>query len=100
MALTDAQREAIYRLGLKERSYTRYFKYLSALQLNMRQCSASVVETKSGLNRENALELMREIAEIGVAEFHPAGGGQPSYLAWKDGVDSRDVGRSADKPLR
>jgi hypothetical protein len=99
MPLTDAQREAIFRLGRRERN-TRFFKYLSQLQKNMRQSSADVVENHSGLNRENSLELMREIAAIGVAEMHPAGGGQPSYLAWKDGVDIREVGKSADQPLR
>jgi len=99
MALTDAQREAIYRLGRKERN-TRFFKYLSALQKNMRHSSADVVENQSGLNRENSLELMREIAATGVADMHPAGGGQPSYLAWAEGVDIREVGKSADQPLR
>ncbi len=100
MALTDAQREAIYRLGRKQQNYSRFFVYLSQLQHNMRQSSANVVENHSGLNRELSIELMREIAETGVAEFHPAGGGQPSYLTWRDDVDIRDVGRSADKPLR
>ena len=100
MALTDAQREAIYRLGRKQHNYTQFFKYLSALQLNMRQSSANVVENHSGLNRKNSLELMREIAATGVAEMHPGGGGEPSYLAWAEGVDIREVGRSADKPLR
>jgi hypothetical protein len=100
MALTGAQREAIYRLGRKQHNYTQFFKYLSELQLNMRQSSANVVENHSGLNREHSLELMREIAATGVAQLHPAGGGQPSYLAWADDVDIRDVGRSADMPLR
>jgi hypothetical protein len=100
MALTDAQREAIYRLGRKQHNYTQFFKYLSALQLNMRQSSANIVENHSGLNRKNSLELMREIAATGVAEMHPGGGGEPSYLAWAEGVDIREVGRSADKPLR
>ena len=100
MALTDAQREAIYRLAIKRQNYTQFFKYLSALQRNMRQSSADVVEHQSGLNRKNSLELMREIAATGVAELHPGGGGQSSYLAWAEGVDIREVGKSADKPLR
>jgi hypothetical protein len=100
MALTDAQREAIYRLGRKQHNYTQFFKYLSALQKNMRQSSADVVENQSGLNRKNSLELMREIEATGVAKLHPGGGGQSSYLAWEEGVDIREVGKSADQPLR
>jgi hypothetical protein len=100
MALTDAQREAIYRLGLKQRSYTLFFKYLSELQHNMKQSAVTVVETRSGLNRKHSLDLMREIAATGVAEMHHGGGGQVSYLAWANGVDIREVGKSADKPIR
>lgn len=100
MALTDAQREAIYRLGRKQHNYTRFFKYLSELQRNMKQSSADVVENQSGLNRSHSLELMREIASTGVAKLHPGGGGHSSYLAWEDNVDIRDVGRSANMPLR
>ena len=100
MALTDAQHEAIYRLARKQHNYTQFFKYLSALQKNMRQSSADVVENHSGLNRKNSLELMREIAATGVAELHAGGGGQSSYLAWREDVDIREVGKSADQPLR
>ena len=100
MALTDAQRERIYRLAQGERNYIRFFKYLSKLQHNMKQSAVTVVETHSNLNRKSSLDLMRMIAEIGVAEMHPGGGGQPSYLVWADDVDIREVGKSADKPLR
>lgn len=100
MALTDAQKERIYRLAQGERNYIRFFKYLSELQHNMRQSAVTVVENHSNLNRKASLELMRKIAEIGVAKVHPGGGGQPSYLAWEEDVDIREVGRSADKPLR
>jgi hypothetical protein len=100
MPLTDAQREAIYRLGRKQHNYTQFFKYLSELQKNMRQSSADVVENHSGLNRKNSLELMREIEATGVAKLHHGGGGQSSYLAWADEIDIREVGKSADKPLR
>lgn len=99
MALTDAQREAIYRLGRKEKN-VRFFRYLSALKKNMRQSSADVVENQSGLNREFSIELMRDIAATGVAEYHAAGGGNSSYLAWGESIDIRDVGKSADQPLR
>ncbi|MEZ5959990.1 MAG: hypothetical protein R3C30_06115 [Hyphomonadaceae bacterium] len=100
MPLSDAQREAIYRLGRKQHNYTQFFKYLSMLQKNMRQSSTEVVENHSGLNRPNSLELMREIAATGVAEFRHGGGGQSSYLAWGEGIDIREVGKSADQPLR
>lgn len=99
MALTGEQKEAIYRLGRRERN-VRFFRYLSALKRNMRQSSADVVESQSGLNREFSIELMRDIAATGVAEYHAAGGGHSSYLAWAEGVDIREVGKSADQPLR
>ena len=100
MALTDAQRERIYRLAQGERNYIRFFKYLSELQHNMKQSAVTVVENHSNLNRSSSLELMRKIADIGVAEMHHGGGGQPSYLAWAPDIDLREVGRSADQPLR
>src|SRR5262245_20322410 len=100
MALTDAQREAIYRLAKREQNYVRFFRYLSELKLNMRQSSVAVVEDHSGLNTKLSLELMREIEKTGVAKLHKAGGGQASYLAWEDNVDIREVGKSADQPLR
>jgi hypothetical protein len=100
MALTDAQRERIFRLAQGERNYIRFFRYLSELQHNMRQSAVTVVENHSNLNRKSSLELMRKIAEIGVAEMHNGGGGQSSYLAWAEDIDIREVGRSADKPLR
>ena len=100
MPLNDVQRESIYRLAQGERNYIRFFKYLSGLQLNMRQSAVTVVENQSGLNRSSSLELMRKIAATGVAEMHHGGGDQPSYLAWADDIDIREIGRSADKPLR
>ncbi|MBK8542633.1 MAG: hypothetical protein IPL62_03100 [Caulobacteraceae bacterium] len=99
MPLSDAQREAIYRLGRKQHNYTQFFKYLSMLQKNMRQSSADVVENHSGLNRKNSLELMREIEATGVAKLHPAVAANQLF-GWEDGVDIRDVGKSADQPLR
>lgn len=99
MALTYAQKEAIFRLGRKEKNI-RFFRYLSALQRNMKQSSADVVENQSGLNREFSIELMRDIAATGVAEYHAAGGGNSSYLAWGEGIDIREVGKSADQPPR
>ena len=81
-------------------NYIPFFKYLTGLQLNMRQSSLSVVEHRSGLNQKNALDLMRHIAATGVAEIHHGGGGQASYLTWAEDIDIRDVGHSADRPLR
>ena len=100
MALTDAQRERIYRLAQGERNYIRFFQYLSQLQHNMKQSAVTVVENHSNLNRKSSLDLMRKIANIGVAEMHPGGGDQTSYLAWAEDVDIREVGKSADRPLR
>lgn len=100
MALTDEQRESIYRLVRSQPTYIPFFKYLSGLKLNMRESSLGVVENHSGLNSKSSLELMRKIAATGVAEVQGGGGGQASYLAWRDDVDIRDVGRSADMPLR
>ncbi len=99
MALTDAQREAIYRLRLRKPNATGLFKHLAQLQRNMRETSVSVVEQASGLNRQLSLELMREIAETGVATFR-GGGGRESYLAWANEVDIREVGKDTDTPLR
>ncbi|HRP11673.1 MAG TPA: hypothetical protein PLK37_11605 [Terricaulis sp.] len=100
MALTDAQREAIYRLRRRRPNADGLFKHLAGLQRNMRETSVSTVEDASGLNRPLALELMREIAQAGVASVRGGGGGQESYLAWADGVDSREVGTDTDTPLR
>ncbi|MCX7356552.1 MAG: hypothetical protein NT015_00145 [Alphaproteobacteria bacterium] len=100
MPLSDGQRERIYRLAQGERNYIRFFQYLSQLQHNMKQSAVTVVENHSNLNRKASLDLMRKIADIGVAKVHPGGGGQTSYLAWEEGVDIREVGRSADQPLR
>lgn len=100
MALTDAQKEAIYRLRLKRPNATGLFRHLAELQRNMRQVSVSVVESSSGLNRHLSIELMKEIAETGVASVHGGGGGQETYLAWAEGVDGREIGKETDAPLR
>lgn len=100
MAMNDAQRERIYKLVQGERNYIRFFRYLSELQHNMKKSAVTVVEYHSNLSRPASLELMRKIADIGVAEMHPGGGGHDSYLAWSEDIDIREVGRSADQPLR
>jgi hypothetical protein len=73
---------------------------LAKLQRNMRETSVSVVEDASGLNRALSLDLMREIAETGVASVRGGGGGQESYLAWAEGLDCREIGKDTDTPLR
>lgn len=101
MALTDAQRESIYRLRLKEPNSQSYFKHLAELARNMRESSVNVVETYSGMNRPKSLALMRKIAELGIAKIHGGGAGVDTTLQWVDGVDSREVGRAAlAGPLR
>ncbi|MFT3727739.1 MAG: hypothetical protein QM759_07940 [Terricaulis sp.] len=99
MALTDAQRESIYRLRLKEPAAKPFLDHLAALKLNMRETSLNVVETYSGLNRSRSLELMREIVAAGVASMG-GGHGTPSFLKWADNVDVREIGRDTDQPLR
>lgn len=66
----------------------------------MRQTSLNVVETYSGLNRKGSLELMHEIEKAGVATIGGGGSGVASYLAWADNIDSREIGRDTDQPLR
>lgn len=100
MAPTDAQREAIYRLRLKKPNANGLFKHLAEMQQRRSRTSVSVVEDSSSLNRALSLELMREIAETGVAAIHGGGGGQESYLEWADGVDCREIGKDTDTPLR
>jgi hypothetical protein len=100
MALTDLQREAIYRLRLKQPAVGGLLKHLAELKLNMRETSLNVVETYSGLNKQGSLELMREIAATGVATLGGGGGGVASYLAWADSIDIREIGRDTNEPLR
>jgi hypothetical protein len=100
MSITDAQREAIYRLRLRKPTANGLFKHLAGLKLKMKETSVSVVEKASGLNRQLSLELMREIEDTGVASIRGGGGGQESYLAWSDGVDCREIGKDTDTPLR
>ena len=100
MSLTDAQRESIYRLRRKRSTAGALFEHLASLKHNMRETSLNVVETYSGLNKHGSLELMREIAETGVATLAGGGGGVSSYLAWADGVDVREIGRDTNEPLR
>jgi hypothetical protein len=100
MAITDAQKEAIFRLRRRKPVANGFFKHMAELQRNMRETSVSVVERASGLGRQPSLELMREIAETGVATIQGGGGGQESYLAWADGIDSRTIGKDTDMPLR
>ena len=100
MALTDAQREAIYRLRLEKPNAVGLFRHLAEMQQNRTQTSLNVVENFSGLNRKLSLELMRDIEKAGVAKVLGGGGGQESYLAWNDGVDCREIGKDTDTPLR
>lgn len=101
MALTDQQKEGIYRLRLRRPAATEgFFKHLAELKLNMRETSLNVVETYSGLNKQGSLELMREIAQTGVATIGGEGGGVASFLKWADDIDVRSIGRDTLEPLR
>lgn len=100
MALTDAQREAIYRLRRTTPNAAGLFKHLAQMKQRRSETSVAVVEQASGLNRRLSLELMREIERSGVAKLLGGGGGQESYLAWADGIDCREIGKDTDTPLR
>ena len=86
MALTDAQREAIYRLRLKKPNANGLFKHLAEMQQRRSKTSVSVVEGSSGLSRTLSLELMREIAETGVAAVH--GDAQAAGVAWGERISA------------
>lgn len=100
MALTDAQRERIFRLRRERPAVVGLLNHLAELQHKMNKTSLNVVETYSGLNSKGALELMREIEETGVANIRGGGGGVASYLEWAEGVDVREIGRDTAEPLR
>lgn len=55
MSLTDAQREAIYRLRFRKPIANGLFKHLAGLKHKMKETSVSVVEKSSGLNRQLSL---------------------------------------------
>ncbi|MBX3431587.1 MAG: hypothetical protein KF779_18525 [Hyphomonadaceae bacterium] len=66
----------------------------------MKETSLNVIETYSGLNKHGSLELMRELAETGLATLRGGGGGVASFLAWAENIDIREVGTDTDEPLR
>lgn len=98
--LTDAQCEKIYRIRRKRPQADGLFKHLAGYKIRVKETSLNVVETYSGLNRHGSLELMRELAETGLATMRGGGGGVASFLEWVDGVDIREVGTDTDTPLR
>jgi len=100
MPLNDGQRERIYKLVRDEPIYKPFFDYLAALKLNLKESSLNVVETQSGLNHDRSLDLMRKIAETGVADVRGGHGKSASYLVWGEDIDLREVGRSYREPLR
>jgi hypothetical protein len=98
--LTDAQREAVYRIRRKRPQADGLFRHLAGYKIRIKETSLNVVETYSGLNKQGSLELMREIAETGLATIRGGGGGVASFLAWEESVDIREVGSDTDAPLR
>jgi hypothetical protein len=98
--LTDAQREAVYRIRRKRPQADGLFKHLAGYKIRIKETSLNVVETHSGINKQGSLELMREIEETGLATIRGGGGGVASFLVWVDGVDIREVGSDTDTPLR
>jgi hypothetical protein len=98
--LTDAQREAVYRIRRNRPQADGLFKHLAGYKIRVKETSLNVVETYSGLNRHGSLELMRDLAETGLATIRGGGGGVASFLTWADAVDIREVGADTDEPLR
>lgn len=98
--LTDAQREAIYRIRRKRPQADGLFKHLAAYKIRVKETTLNVVETYSGLNKHGSLELMRDLADTGLATLRGGGGGVASFLAWADNVDIREVGNDTNEPLR
>ncbi len=98
--LTDAQREAIYRIRRTRPQAEGLFKHLAGYKIRVKETSLNVVETHSGLNKHGSLELMRELAETGLATMRGGGAGVASFLAWADSIDIREVGTDTDQPLR
>ena len=79
--LTDAQREAVYRIRRKRPRADGLFKHLAAYKIRVSETSLNVVEKHSGLNKHGSLELMRDLADTGLAKMCGGGGGVASYLA-------------------
>jgi len=100
MAMTDLQKEAIFRLRRERPAIGGLLRHLAELKHNMRETSLNVVETYSGLNKQGSLELMREIEKTTVATIGGGGGGVASFLKWADNIDVREIGRDTNEPLR
>jgi hypothetical protein len=101
MKLTRQQHESAYRIKLKDpRNYEPIFRHLAGLGHNMSKLSLNVVQEKSGLNKQRALQFLRELEEEGLAKVRGGGGGVESYLEWADGIDPREVGRASEEPIR
>ena len=101
MPLTGEQSESVYRLVRKEPKYKPFFESLADMGRNTHEFSLSVIQTRSGLNEQLARKLMHDIeAETGLAKVQGGGGGVQQFLAWKEDVDVREVGRSFREPLR
>lgn len=73
---------------------------LAGLGQNTHESSLSVVQKRSELNEQLSRELMKHIAETGLAKIKGGGGGVQNFIAWNADIDVREVGRSANAPLR
>jgi hypothetical protein len=100
MALTDAQREKIYKLVRDQPKYQPFFEYLAGLGHNTHESSLKVVQDKSGLNEQLSRGLMKDIEATGLAGIRGGGNGVQNFLAWDENIDVREVGRSWREPLR
>ncbi len=101
MPLTGEQRESVYRLVKNQPKYQPFFEYLAGLGQNTHKSSLEVVQTRSGLNEQLSRKLMHDVEnETHLAKVQGGGNGVQQFLAWKEDVDVREVGRSFREPLR
>lgn len=93
MALTGTQKEQLHNLYRRTDSYRSFFTYAEERGINAVHTTVSTVEEHSGLNTARSIALMKELAQIGVAEFKLGAGGHVSELTWKH--DVREIGKAA-----
>ena len=95
--LTGAQKEMLHNLYRRRDTYREFFKWAEERRNNAIVTTVTTVESHSGLNTTRSIELMKELAKIGVAEFQLGHGKNVSELKWR--YDVRDVGKAAREGL-
>jgi len=97
MALTGRQKEQLHNLYKRQDAFRKIGHWAEHLGRNAVHTPVTVVESQPGLNRETAIDLMREIASTGIAEFKRGAGTHVSELTWKH--DAREIGKAAREGL-